>query len=56
MSVLFVESFYVPKADNIVDYMAEKREVELIQIDLQNKPKDLQIPTPTDQQLKFLPR
>lgn len=50
----FVESFYVPKAmtDNIVDYMAEKREVELVQIDLQNKPKDFKIPTPTDQQLK----
>ncbi|WCR56448.1 MAG: Peptidyl-prolyl cis-trans isomerase D [Rickettsia asembonensis] len=51
---IFVESFYVPKAmtDNIVDYMAEKREVELVQIDLQNKLKDLQISTPTDQQLK----
>ncbi|AGJ02926.1 Parvulin-like peptidyl-prolyl isomerase [Rickettsia prowazekii str. Breinl] len=50
----FAKSFYVPKAmtDNIVDYMAEKREVELIQLDLQNKPKDLQIHTPTDQQLK----
>ncbi|WP_347939121.1 SurA N-terminal domain-containing protein [Rickettsia oklahomensis] len=51
---IFAESFYIPKAmtENIVDYMAEKREVELVQIDLQNKPKDLQIPTPTDQQLK----
>ncbi|AAU04265.1 SurA N-terminal domain-containing protein [Rickettsia typhi] len=50
----FVKSFYVPKSmtDNIVDYMAERREVELLQLDLQNKPKDLQIHTPTDQQLK----
>ncbi|ABE04252.1 peptidylprolyl isomerase [Rickettsia bellii] len=50
----FLDSFYVPKAmtDNIVNYMAEKREVELVQMNLQNKPKDLQIPVPSDQELK----
>jgi len=51
---IFIDSFYVPKAmtDNIINYMAEKRTVELVQMNLQNKPKDLQIPTPSDQQLK----
>lgn len=50
----FLDSFYVPKVmtDNIVDYMAEKRNVELVQLDLQNKPKDLKIPVASEEQLK----
>ncbi len=50
----FLDSFYVPKAmtNSIVNYMAEKREVELVQMNLQNKPKDLQIPVASDQELK----
>lgn len=50
----FLDSFYVPKVmtDNIVNYMAEKRDVELVQMNLQNQPKDLQIPLASDQELK----
>ncbi|WP_342270020.1 peptidylprolyl isomerase [Rickettsia endosymbiont of Orchestes rusci] len=51
---IFLESFYVPKVmtQNIVNYMAEKRNVELLQINLKNKPKDLKIPLPSDEQLE----
>jgi parvulin-like peptidyl-prolyl isomerase len=50
----FLEGFYVPKVmtDNIVNYMAEKREVELLQINLHHTPKDLKIPLPAEEQLK----
>ncbi|MGX6959760.1 MAG: SurA N-terminal domain-containing protein [Rickettsia endosymbiont of Pentastiridius leporinus] len=48
----FLRSFYVPKVmtKNIVDYMAEKREVELVQVNLQNKTKDMKIPVPSEQE------
>ncbi|MFY9590242.1 SurA N-terminal domain-containing protein [Rickettsia endosymbiont of Halotydeus destructor] len=50
----FLESFYVPKImiQNIINHMAEKRNVELLQINLKNKPKDLKIPVPNKQQLE----
>ncbi|XVN41785.1 MAG: SurA N-terminal domain-containing protein [Rickettsia endosymbiont of Argas persicus] len=50
----FLDSFYVPKSmtDNIVNYMAEKRNIELVQINLQNKPKNLKIPAASDEELK----
>jgi len=50
----FLNSFYVPKAmtDNIINYMAEKRNIELVQMDLQNKPRDLQISVASDVALK----
>ncbi|HJD64463.1 MAG TPA: SurA N-terminal domain-containing protein [Rickettsia endosymbiont of Sericostoma sp.] len=53
---IFIESFPTPKimVKNIVDYIAETRDVELVQIDLQRQSKDLVITPPTTSQLEDL--
>lgn len=50
---IFLESFKTPKImiKNIVDYMAETREVELVQINLKENPANLITPNPTIEQL-----
>lgn len=51
---IFLESFPVPKAtiQNIVNYMAETREIALIQMDLKYSSKNESIVSPTEEQLK----
>ena len=53
---IFLESFKTPQImiNNIVDYMAEARDVDIIEIDLTKRPKGLIIPTPTTEQLEEL--
>ena len=53
---IFIESFHTPKimVKNIVDYMAETRDVDIVQIDLKSQSKDLSIPSPTTAQLEEL--
>lgn len=53
---IFLESFKTPKIiiKNIVDYMAETREVDLVQIDLQENSANLMTPNPTIEQLEIL--
>ncbi|MCC8371667.1 MAG: SurA N-terminal domain-containing protein [Rickettsia endosymbiont of Pseudomimeciton antennatum] len=53
---IFIESFHTPKimVNNFIDYMAETREIDLVQIDLKHRSKDLSIPPPTTAQLEDL--
>ncbi|WP_341757035.1 MULTISPECIES: peptidylprolyl isomerase [unclassified Candidatus Tisiphia] len=53
---IFIESFHTPKimVKNFIDYMAETRNVELVQIDLKRQSKDLSISSPTMMQLEEL--
>ncbi len=51
---IFLESFPTPEimVKNIIDYMAETRNVDLVQIDLEKRSKNLRIPKPTADQLE----
>lgn len=53
---IFLEPFKTPQImlKNIVNYMAEVRDVDLVEIDLTKRPKDLIIPVPTTNQLEEL--
>jgi hypothetical protein len=53
---IFIESFHTPKimVKNFIDYMAETRDVDLVQIDLKHQSKNLSIPSPTTGQLEDL--
>ena len=53
---IFLDPFKTPKImlKNIVNYMAEVRDVDLVEIDLSKRPKDLVIPAPTTSQLEEL--
>ncbi|WP_375326877.1 peptidylprolyl isomerase [Candidatus Tisiphia endosymbiont of Nemotelus uliginosus] len=53
---IFLENLPVPNVmvQNIVNYMAEIREVDLLQINLKQQPKGLIIPAPTQEQLEDL--
>lgn len=50
----FLLPFQTPKImiKNIIDYMAETRNVELVEIDLKTVPKNVTIPSPTDEQIQ----
>lgn len=50
----FLLPFQAPKimVKNIIDYMSETREIELVEMNLQTIPKNITIPSPTDQQIQ----
>jgi len=54
MISIFLEAFKAPSVmvKNIVDYMAETRNVEIVEIDLKKQFKDLVFPSPTINQLE----
>ncbi len=51
---IFLEGFKTPRimAKNLVDYLAESRDVDIISIDLAHLPTNLKIPSPTEDQLQ----
>lgn len=55
---IFLESFKTPQImlKNITDYMSGARDVDLVEIDLAKRPKDIIIPSPTNDQLEEIYR
>lgn len=51
---IFLEAFKTPELmiDNIVNYLAEKRKLDLVEFDLSTQVKGINIPTPSEDQLK----